>query len=709
MALLARRRSHQAVAEANSEKAHYKHAFPPVPGIPDDFDPRIRGKVVHDFSAPRPGSNKASTRERESERQREAILYNSRRPSPNPTTSSADDDSPSSGERDHTPQFKEHFDDDLDPLQDGPAKQGTSAFMYQVSLSDPQPNPDRSVLPPFARHLPSKIISVPNAVQESKSLPPNKPLEIVPEASTTDVVLLDKSLPSTPSTSPPVKVRSRASSSTDSPYQPAGLPKHFKSNASRFSFDMTGVGSATQEQILEEKHRQNEKKKARRSDNRHHSAVGTAARDADDDEEDFDEYNDLDHNDGLEERIPGVNADPDEPTMLDSQYHMQHGEFTSPHKSSFTSDPSIASTGLTSPNTPRDSMGQPVDLAMTQASLGLSFTYQSNEPPYDRSDRLTSSKGEFDHAAHAHPATDLKSGRGGPQLSVEPNEEDDMYFDDGVIDDLDKQEGQVFDESVFDDDTSRIYGLALRDLEPLPGETATANEKLELNGVGSTDSGAESRIEGSRLCKNTSTESRKSLEQPTQDASTSFSQITNMTDHMAYQDALVAGVNQAALTGKFTRAASLRPGVEFSFDNNTGMSQAVIPENGINDKGPRGLLIGAGTEDTDDFDFDDALADDPIIAAANAEALENDDEGFYGQEFGFFARASGSGEAEYVNGGYFGSRASEGIGRSHSGRVNEPSLTPITERSERSNRNSAYPLQCTASSLTQPAHNPALG
>jgi hypothetical protein len=99
----------------------------------------------------------------------------------------------------------------------------------------------------------------------------------------------------------------------------------------------------------------------------------------------------------------------------------------------------------------------------------------------------------------------------------------------------------------------------------------------------------------------------------------------------------------------------------------------------------------------EDFSYDDNDAlfyDDPIIAAANAEALENDDEGFYGQEFGFYAQAHGSCSSELTNGGYFGPRGVEGINRSFSsrGKFREPSLTPITERSEWSTRNSVISL-----------------
>ena len=97
-----------------------------------------------------------------------------------------------------------------------------------------------------------------------------------------------------------------------------------------------------------------------------------------------------------------------------------------------------------------------------------------------------------------------------------------------------------------------------------------------------------------------------------------------------------------------------------------------------------------------DFGFDDALADDgfddgfdedDIISAANAEALASDDDGFYGQEFGFYANARpNSNEVQPVNGGFFGLDGDDGLARQKS--LKEPNLTPITERSEFSTRNS---------------------
>lgn len=660
MSLLARRRSHQAVTEAKNEKEQYKSAYPPVPSLPEDFDPRIRGKVVHDFSAPRPGTNKSSQSMRDADRvQREAILYNSRKTSPNPSTACVDEDSPSSGEREHTPQFTEHFDDDLGPAGGVPAKKRTSTFMYQVSLSEAQSGPDPSVLPPFARRLPSNITTAAPTVPKTSSPPPKEFLEIVPETGSTDAVPRDISLPSAPPKSPPVKPRSRASSNTESPYQPAGLPKHFKSNASRFSFDLAGVGSAAQEKLLEEKHRENERKKARSS----HGSQLPESDIADDDEYD-DEFNNMDEDDGLEEKIPGINADVDESSILGAQQHTQDIDFISPNKSSFTSAPSLASTGITSPNTPRDSVDRPANLSIDQNSPGLSHMKDVEELRSGQRDEKGSSDGVGGHILHGAPVSGSKYGVNVSEVTLPGHiDDDDLYFDDGMIEDFDVQEEHAFDELVFDDDTSRVYGLPPQDQKPLQA-LGDADDQ--------PDGDAIRQVAGSLINPERSTD--------------------GMADLTAYHDALAVKVNQAAMNGEFARRPSLDPSTDGISNSNAGLPDVGVPLNEFNIKQAGGLLIGGDIDDGDDFSFDDAVADDPIIAAANAEALENDDEGFYGQEFGFFARASGAGEAEYANGGYFGSRGFEVIGRSHSGRVNEPSLTPITERSELSNRNSAISL-----------------
>nr|POE47034.1 hypothetical protein CFP56_00366 [Quercus suber] len=99
-----------------------------------------------------------------------------------------------------------------------------------------------------------------------------------------------------------------------------------------------------------------------------------------------------------------------------------------------------------------------------------------------------------------------------------------------------------------------------------------------------------------------------------------------------------------------------------------------------------GLDADQALDDTPGM-HDDFETDDDVIAAANAEALANDDEGFYGHEFGFYAKArSNSNDLEAINGGFFGEDGDNGLTRNKS--VLEPNLTPITERSEFSTRNS---------------------
>ncbi|CAO1604582.1 hypothetical protein XANCAGTX0491_008128 [Xanthoria calcicola] len=690
MALLAKRRSHHAAADSHAEKAQHKVTRSTVPGIPDDFDPRIRGKVVHDFSAPRPGTNDSSNRARGSDKQRDAILYSSRRPSPNASTSFADDDSPSSGEREHTPQFKEHFDEDYEPLKYGPAKQRTSAFMYQVSLSESQPNPDPYVLPPFARHLPSNISTAPSGVHQSSPPPQKKSLEIVPESTVAATVPTDKPLASTPPSSPPVKARSRASSNTDSSYQPAGLPKHFKSNASRFSFDLSGVGSAAQEKLLEDKHRQHERDRARRSHRSQSCDTRVSGRDSDDDEVYANQYDDVEDDDGIEERIPGVNADEDETAPLVAYQHTRSTGLVSPCKSSLTNNASLASTGISSSNTPRDSMGIHVSPSTTQMPPDR-YSQAPNAQHLNPDPLHESCTTSLQNSSHGRPASVSESGVN-PSAPA-PNDEDDLYFDDGMIEGLDVSEDHPFDESIFDDDASTVYGLPLRDRNPMStGIDFPPDEQKFKDPSFNVHRDSKDSLNNIHLHSLSFSELQKSSAQPDQVNGKSLGASANVTNNAGYLDALTVGINQAALSGKFDRWPSLHLGSESGFDDKPGSSEAYRHSGPGEDASAEGAPISGGIQDMEDFAFDDALADDPIIAAANAEALENDDEGFYGQEFGFFARASGAGEAEYANGGYFGSGGFDGIGRSHSGRNNEPSLTPITERSEWSNRNSAISL-----------------
>lgn len=128
-------------------------------------------------------------------------------------------------------------------------------------------------------------------------------------------------------------------------------------------------------------------------------------------------------------------------------------------------------------------------------------------------------------------------------------------------------------------------------------------------------------------------------------------------------------------------------GFDFGFD---------APASDISNETPSDDINAAPVDDYSTSHLDDAYddgEDDDFIAAANAEALAYDDSGFYGQEFGFYARArsdsAGSANGaplEAINGGFFGEDGDDPLRRQKSGR--EPDLTPITERSEFSARNS---------------------
>lgn len=192
---------------------------------------------------------------------------------------------------------------------------------------------------------------------------------------------------------------------------------------------------------------------------------------------------------------------------------------------------------------------------------------------------------------------------------------------------------------------------------------------------------------------------------------------------MAYHAALAEAANKAATEGRFLRAPSnatsvARSASVYSNDAASHYSQDEAPEDeshGGKQNGAVPQVDGALSRDPSDatfrtnttysppkmsFDFgfdnntatendnDDYDNDDDLVAAANAEALANDDGGFYGQEFGFYAKPRpNSGEGvEAIDGGYFGEAGIGDLNRQKS--LKEPNLTPITERSEFSTRTS---------------------
>lgn len=689
LSLLARRKSSRALNEAHQQKT----SAPAVP-IPDDYDPRIRGKVVHDFSAPRPERGQAGgVGALKNASAIEQYLEDPKRNSRLQTISAIGDYTTHTKEQERTPVFKEQFEDEAHTVEGGPVKRKSEAFMNLMTQSGSLPEPNASALPSFARKLPNRVDSLrrtasppPNVtIPPRLSTPPKGALEVVPESSD-----FQKSELSSPPKSPPI-ARSRGSSMNDQSFQGLGSPMRFKSNSSRFSFDLAGVGSAVQEKLLEDKHRQHEQQKKRDSVLSSDNGV--------DEQDGYQDYAEMDDG-GLEEEIPAAYGDEDDmmvPNMSVSQQTLDNNQFVSPDKSSFesaTSPTSNDGTGLTSLETPRDSHGRLGDSiadlhpqrgpqlqskfslsdAVPTATLGSETRPRSS--PDIKSDYSVQTETLQRVVSSESNLTKLPQGR----VPLD----DDMYFNDGMLDDdLNLESEQAFDESVFDDNSNGLYGLPLRDRTLRPSELTQDTEDDALQKRSVADAGE--------------------LRDPVPDLShlnqTSLSQAAGLThDNLAAynSNALALAAFKAAENGAFDRASSRASSGDP--DEEPRLGDVIEADTQL----ARPLNEVAAFEDDDGDDAD-------IVAAANAEALENDDDGFYGQEFGFYARASGSDQAEYVNGGYFGDTP-DGIHRSHSGRKDfqEPSLTPITERSEWSNRNSfathsfpvsAYPSEPQLASL----------
>lgn len=723
MSLLGRRRSSQAANQANDIRSLRKSVIP-GPDMPDDFDPRIRGKKVHDFSAPRPRRLGSSldlvsidtNKEHGSKSGSDGWTAASQNLGDNLTSLASakrhSDYGPDSS-RQHTPVFKEHFDEEIDTWrfdQNDRRNQNTTGIVDRVPTQDP--GQGRSPLPPFAKNFPNDVSDPLLLSNASLATSPTKPTlsSVVGENASSNTKLQP---PSISSTSTPSRARSRAASTTDPCSPPSSMPKRLKSNSSRFSFDLAGVGSAAQEKLLEDKHRQKTAQRTRSS-----TVSGLSISVTDDGS--F-HYDDIDFEDGLEERIPGINTD-DDCEAIDDEW--KKGSEMSTSTLLLDNNPSQdlylkAQDEELSLRTSRNA-----DSPMTQTPVQTQHAALHGQTPSMNTSLYSLQNTGFQSIFQDHQNRTALHDLGIIEGSASDDSrnspsDDDLYFDDGMIEDLDLRETATFDESVFDDEDNRVYGLRLRELPALAGlpEVETSESSRQSTRPISIESGA---ILGNNQGVTADT-SRTSVYPPENGLAGRKTSLRNPGTHglgyeqsaelthdnlAAYHDALALAANKAVLEGRFEREASheetdeepansdARPRVSFSDE----------PLNRLEE--PNSMEDYEATDDLDDCD-----GDDDIIAAANAEALENDNEGIYGREFGFFAQSSST-EAQYAMGGYFGPQGMNGIKRSHSGRVNgaEPSLTPITERSEWSQRNSMVSLATHGAhgSLTQPMQTPGL-
>ncbi|MCJ1331959.1 hypothetical protein MMC10_008651 [Thelotrema lepadinum] len=676
MSILARRRSSQNGAEADG--GPYRRNLTLDKKLPDDYDPRIRGNKVHDFNAPRSRQaispldlKSAGSDNRFSSLTSpgyESDVSLKRRSDISETGKRRET------ERQHTPVFKEHFGDEIDTwrFDEKDRRNQSTTGILQRAPAEIYEN-RRSPLPPFAQRFPEQVtdplllsdptfaVAPPSAapIQNAPSKQPRASLSPPPRRTLSS---------QSPSTSPS-RSQSRTPPGRNSLQSTTEIPHHLQSAGSRFSFDMAGVGSAMQEKLLEDKHRQKNAQKARMSRSSQLSAAAT------DEDSDFDD-DDVDFGDDIEEEIPGMNADEDE--YLNSQ--------TVANSTLVRSGNSLVQTvpSTTFSNTPKN---QTAGQLYTHANVNLGGGLSVTQPPASDNDSAPNQS---------------SSARGG--FSNEFSEDDDLYFDDGMIEDIDLQAGSKFDESVFDDENSRIYGRPLRDLDPEPLSAVPENEGSDESSEQSTRPiSLESSLATGQNHAATADTSRTSV-QPQDKVSAgrrgstlrqditlqNLDPGTSLThDNLAaYHDALALATYKAVQDGRFERKISIDE--SDVLDPLTGATNHVTFDQ-LPVRNPNTIGLGvSGNVGLDDYEADD----DEIVAEANAEALENDDEGYYGREFGFYPHSNGSTDAELSNGGYFGPAGMNDIKRSHSGRVNgqEPSLTPITERSEFSQRNSMISL-----------------
>lgn len=682
-----------------------------MPAIPDDYDPRIRGNIIHDFSAPRPRRIQSSldspTQQTTSMAFRSGPLEHIRRASDfsglKDATSKRHSQSPN-----YSPVFKEHFQDDRQNLR--PAQTG---YLHSLAMSEQSSDLNTANVPAFAKKLPV-VISENSTLNDSPpSRPPPPPpkedklLENVPEA-TPDT----SDFPDEEHVEPTIsQVSTRKNPSSTSIHRRiSGLPKHMTSTSSRFSFIGNG-DSAAQEKILEERHKQ------------HANNNKTIVPDGDEgqDEEDYDEY-DLDADDGLEERIPGVNADDEfeedipglssndgreeesrrismplyqaasnksDSLTIDSNAANDYVRTASRQAFHFTPEPSALSsnsTGSTSQPTPRDEDGRIIGLADTSYSPRLVTGHQRQRSDLSIMEVSGGLAGLGLMTEQPVTESELKVAL---QVSADHHDafkDEDLYFDDGEFDDLvdDVNEEEV-DERISDEGSE-----AVRDI---PAENARRlGEAQQRSSVGKAlptalDQTRHPFVSHAQDQELATPSQAAEATKPVDAAANAGLTEGNLA---AYHAALVSAADKAAANGRFARSVSN------SYYSDTSTSQVEDSPPGLSDDKRNSHNVEfSGIDEDDGFDFDEDEDDeDDLIAEANAEVLENDDDGFYGQEFGFYARAKGKNASELEYGGYFAPRGANGVKRSHSAKANfqEPSLTPITERSEWSARNSVASL-----------------
>lgn len=700
MTLLARRRSSQNTNKLDDLNLNVQTLH--VPAIPDNIEPSIRGTKIHDFSVPRVRrTNNEGT-------PKSGFLPSPNYPRrPSEIFSPPVDSSMATPASLHSPMFREHFQEDQRTVQ--PAN---TAYLHAQSLQAPA----GASLPSFAKNLP---LQPPSGERKDQWT------EEAGDLAECEVQLPEPEMPPPPPPKSPSPAQEIHINHT--------LPKHMASTSSRFSF-IGQQGSLAQEKFLEDKHKEHASKQPAKV---RFSAASI------DNMDDFDDYDGYEEDDGFDTGdiiiknidLPSSHAPPVQPRVTSSMGHSfesesedefgtgdivirnindptsekcrQTNESQTEGDNIITQEIELPPTGhlnvdakgrlqshrqslqafhftpqsltfspstthFTSQSTPRDVNGLPIGMAQFKEA-GVYDQHSQIRESVDQSPESM-----FYEGLGINTAPPERPLAGHVNVDKQPFDDSDLYFDDGEFGDV-VETGDHFNEDLLDDPEQ---------IKDIPAE----NERKYQEKLNRSVSEAETKLPTEK-----SGSAHHALPEPShlraESPQISFQHQQASQDGLtegnlaAHHHALALALKKVAANGTFDRTVSFSQASDDETDSPFHNSRPDISSRGSRYSNN---LISSAISDDDGFGFDDDIDDEAMIAAANAEALENDDDGFYGQEFGFYARAHARDSAEFINGGYFTSRGSNGVKRSHSGKNNfqEPSLTPITERSEYSTRNS---------------------
>lgn len=711
------------------DTSHSKGLMVPPMALPADYDPRIRGKVIHDFSAPRvrrelsqhnlPTGQVRVAHPGEDSRKDDGLRDSAVEGLPQ---------NPANQKRisQHSAVFKEHLEDTSNDDRQASAVHAESLANqdFLKRLSQHHAEYDPSNLPLFTpsnqqrdfQQFRKSIgdwqarISDPSSASSKSEQSPAS--DSVAEQGHSRYSGISSDPDSRERSSNPLNLEKTSVAASTSPPQfnkggATELPKHVKSNASRFSFQLTGYENVVEEKLLEERAK------------RQRAAIVAQRQIIPDEDEDYFDEDAMYDADELEGRDDEMNEFEGlgQYTMADSpigpaSINLDTLPNHTPQRDAFTIQPNANIQKLLEWQRAQARSNSGLDQSVVATNLEQSAPF----------DILGSGQRSDSHHGLREQLLSLKSNVEEEQRSFRASHEfdDDFYFNDGTL----GVEADTFDDLHIDEDDLFGSGDEAEQIKKGRAFAAVATVPVPEPSpsgycIGAGELGEQIIAAQMRQQYNSAIGLQHSVAAPIPTAST---------DLAAYHNALAEAAHQAAADGRFSRAAS-NATTASKYSQRSISSQLTSRADGRNlaspSKQPTQRVPNGARDSYSGFDFGfnsaatastttplsasfpanamtvgeedmflgdnlgdfDGLDDEDIISEANAEALASDDEGFYGREFGFYARARpGSGDVEYVNGGFFGAPGGSTIERKYS--VKEPNLTPITERSEFSTRNS---------------------